>query len=234
MLSVFSKINVQECDSTFDSRIFYLFLMIVLIFLKCTKELVTYSKRAKWSHILFWCIYHLSHIWVFLTQVSYLWSLPKRFSFDILRIESSSCPALAFSFLFFLAGQSVLRQHFLGELLFCGNQAIFKFCGRVIFNFIYLLVILSLTMHSGWSGSIFPWVFVSSAALMPLLLAAVNGLTPFRKDSPLTVLVSNPVRDTVSLFLHFFLISFKWMCWCCWIKQEVAVRESRELKRPAV
>lgn len=57
------------------------------------------------------------------------------------------CCSLFFS-LFFLAGQSVLWQHFLGELLSCGNQAIFKFCRRVIFNFIYLLVILLLTMHS--------------------------------------------------------------------------------------
>lgn len=144
------------------------------------------------------------------------------------------CCSLFFS-LFFLAGRSVLWQHFLGELLSCGNQAIFKFCRRVIFNFIYLLVILSLTMHSDWSASISIHGFiVSSAALMPPLLAAVNGLTPFRKDSPLTVLVSNSVMKTVSLFLHFFLISFKWMCWCCRIKQQVAVRESRELKRPAV
>lgn len=47
MFSMFSKINVQECDSTFCSRIVYLLLMAMLIFSKRSKEWVVYSPRAK-------------------------------------------------------------------------------------------------------------------------------------------------------------------------------------------
>lgn len=129
---------------------FYLLQMIIFIFLKHTKESGAYSHRAKWSHILFWCIYHLSHIWVFFNS-SILFMVPSK-AFFIWYSQNRKfqlpCCSLFFS-LFFLAGQSVLWQHFLGELLSCGNQAIFKFCRRVIFNFIYLLFVIYL-LFSCW------------------------------------------------------------------------------------
>lgn len=102
MLSVFSKINVQECDSTFDSRIFLFASNDHNNFLETHKGVSSlFSQSQMKPHLILMCMYHLSHIWVFLIQVSYIWSQPKSFSFDILRIERSSCPAVAFSFLFF-------------------------------------------------------------------------------------------------------------------------------------
>lgn len=111
------------------------------------------------------------------------------------KFQLPRCCLFSFS-LFFLAGQSVLWQHFLGELLFCGNQAILEFCRRVIFNLMNLLAFPSLTMHSG-SASFFSFhFFFSKDVYFVLSLAGYsNSLTPFRKVSAFIVFLCVPVMN---------------------------------------